>query len=80
MFNKKGRGQEAGGILSPALCRDRREQGSESPTEISDSVAFIWWGSESPTKFFPSAFCPLPPAFASTIIRCLTFTLNPMPS
>ncbi len=69
--NKKGRGQEAGasvGILSPALCRDQTGLGFESPTGISDSVALIWRGSESPTKFLPSALCPLPPAFVSTVI------------
>ncbi len=43
----EGRGQRAEGLLS-VLCTSRmatvREQGFESPTEIFDSVALIWWG------------------------------------
>ncbi len=66
-----GRGQEADrasrlplgeGKLLSASCRDRSELGFESLTVISDSVALLKWGSKSPTKFFPSASCPLPPA------------------
>jgi hypothetical protein len=36
------------------------EQGSESPTEILDSVGSIWLGIQTPTTILP--FCPLPPA------------------
>jgi hypothetical protein len=58
-----GRGQEAGGKLRSAYCRDLMEQGFKTPTELSFSGSKSV-GDSTPTDLLllPPASCLLPPA------------------
>jgi hypothetical protein len=58
-FIKKGRRQKAEGILSSALCCDRRKQGFKTPLKRS-SVAS---SQEGLNPLLTCPFCPLPSAF-----------------